>query len=133
MAKKDGSLRPCIDYSPLNDITIKNRYPLPLMSLVFDLLQQAKICTKLDLLNTFHVVRIRKGDDWKTGFNTSNEHFEYLVMPFGLNNASAVFQAMINDILRDSLDHFMYFYLIDILMYSPVLANHRKHVAAVLQ
>lgn len=67
------------------------------------------------------------------GFNTSNEHFEYLVMPFGLNNAPAVFQVMINDILRDSLDHFMYVYLNDILIYSPVLANHRKHVAAVLQ
>lgn len=64
VAKKDGSLRPCIDYSPLNDITIKNRYPLPLMSLVFDLLQQAKICTNLDLRNTFHVVRIRMTGKW---------------------------------------------------------------------
>lgn len=60
------------------------------------------------------------------GFNTSNEHFEYLVMPFGLNNATAVFQVMINDILRDSLDHFMHVYLNDILIYSLVLANHRS-------
>ena len=105
--KKDGSLRPCIDYSPLNDITIENRYPLPLMTSVFDQLQQATVFTKLDLRNTYHLVRIREGDEWKTGFNTPSGHYEYLVMPFGLTIAPAVFQAMINDVLRDFLDHFM--------------------------
>ena len=110
VAKKDGSLRPCIDYSLLNDITIKNCYPLPLMSSVFDQLHQAKIFTKLDLRNAYHLVRIREGDEWKTGFNTPRGHYEYLVMPFGLNTAPAVFQAMINDILRDFLDHFVYIY-----------------------
>ena len=82
--KKDGSLRPCIDYSPPNDITIKNRYPLPLMTSVFDQLQQAKVFTKLDLRNAYHLVRIREGDEWKTGFNTPSGHYEYCVMPFGL-------------------------------------------------
>ena len=72
--KKDGSLRPCIDYSPLNDITVKNWYPLPLMSSVFDQLQQARIFTKLDLRNAYHLVRIREGDEWKTGFNTLSIH-----------------------------------------------------------
>ena len=100
VGNKDGSLRPCIDYSPLNEITIKNRYPLPLMSSVFDQLQQAKVFTKLDLLNAYHLVCIREGDEWKTGFNTLSGHYEYLVMPFGLMNAPAVFQAMINDVLR---------------------------------
>jgi len=70
VSKKDGSLRPCIDYSPLNAITVKKRYPLPLMSSVFDQLQQANIFTKLDLRNTYHLVCIREGDEWKTGFNT---------------------------------------------------------------
>ena len=124
IGKKDGSLRPCIDYSPLNDITIKNRYPLPLMSSVFDQLQQAKIFTKLDLRNAYHLVRIREGDEWKTAFNTPSGHYEYRVMPFGLTNAPAVFQAMINDVLRDFLDHFVYVYLDDILIYSPDLDTH---------
>ena len=114
MGKKDGSLRPCIDYSPLNDITIKNRYPLPLMTSVSDQLQQAKIFTKLDLRNAYHLVRIREGDEWKTGFNTPSGLYEYCVMPFGLTNAPAVFQAMINDVLRNFLDQFMYVYLDDI-------------------
>ena len=121
VGKKDGSLRPCIDYSPLNDITIKNRYPLPLMSSVFDQLQQAKIFTKLDLRNAYHLVRIREGDEWKTGFNTPSGHYEYKVMPFGLTNAPATFQAMINDVLRDFLDHFVYVYLDDILTVSTPL------------
>uniref|UniRef100_A0A671VHH1 Uncharacterized protein n=2 Tax=Sparus aurata TaxID=8175 RepID=A0A671VHH1_SPAAU len=131
--KKDGSLRPCIDYSPLNDITIKNRYPLPLMSSVFDQLQQAKIFTKLDLRNAYHLVRIREGDEWKTGFNTPSGHYEYRVMPFGLTNAPAVFQAMINDVLRDFLDHFVYVYLDDILIYSPDSDTHKDHVHQVLK
>lgn len=99
VGKKDGSLRPCIDYSPLNQITIKNRYPLPLMDSAFDLLQEAKVFTKLDLRNAYHLVRIREGDEWKTGFNTPTGHYEYLVMPFGLTNAPAVFQSLINDVL----------------------------------
>jgi len=73
--KKYGSLRPCIDYSPLNDITIKNHYPLPLMTSVFDQLQKARVFTKLDLRNAYHLIRIRQGDKWKTGFNTPSGHY----------------------------------------------------------
>ncbi len=80
--KKDGSLRPCIDYRGLNDITVKNRYPLPLMSSAFEILQGAKIFTKLDLRNAYHLVRIKEGDEWKTAFNTPVGHFEYRVLPF---------------------------------------------------
>lgn len=68
--KKDGSLHPCIDYRGLNDITVKNRYPLPLMSSAFELLQGARFFTKLDLCNAYHLVRIKEGDEWKTAFNT---------------------------------------------------------------
>ncbi len=85
VGKKDGSLRPCIDYRGLNSITVKNTYPLPLMSSAFERLQGATIFTKLDLRNAYHLVRIRKGDEWKTAFNTPRGHFEYLVMPFGLS------------------------------------------------
>ncbi|XP_072906357.1 calpain-2 catalytic subunit-like [Hemitrygon akajei] len=69
--EKDGSLRPCIDYRGLNEITDKNRYPLPLMTLAFELLQGASVFTKLDLINTYHLVHIREGDEWKTAFNTT--------------------------------------------------------------
>ena len=85
----------------LNDITIKIRYPLPLMNTAFKLLQDERVFTKLDLRNAYHLVCIREGDEWKTAFNTPTGHWEYLVMPFGLTNAPAVFQAPVNDVLRD--------------------------------
>ncbi|KAG1926482.1 retrotransposable element [Pimephales promelas] len=131
--KKDGSLRPCIDYRGLNDITVKNRYPLPLMSSAFEVLQGAKFFSKLDLRNAYHLVRIRRGDEWKTAFNTPLGHFEYRVLPFGLVNAPAVFQALINDVLRDMLNIFVFVYLDDILIFSPSLQVHTQHVRQVLQ
>ena len=105
VAKKDGSLRPCIDYRQLNTITVKNKYPLPLLSSTFEPLTHAKVFTKLDLRNAYHLVRVREGDEWKTGFNTHLGHFEYLVMPFALTNTPAVFQALVNDVLRGLPEH----------------------------
>lgn len=131
--KKDGSLRPCIDYRGLNDITVKNRYPLPLMSSAFEVLQGAQFFTKLDLRNAYHLVRIKEGDEWKTAFNTPFGHFEYQVLPFGLVNAPTVFQALVNDILRDMLNIFVFVYLDDILIFSPSLQVHVQHVRQVLQ
>ncbi|KAG1956972.1 retrotransposable element [Pimephales promelas] len=133
VGKKDGSLRPCIDYRGLNNITVKNSYPLPLMSSAFERLQGASIFTKLDLRNAYHLVRIRKGDEWKTAFNTPRGHFEYLVMPFGLSNSPAVFQALVNNVLRDMVDQFIYVYLDDILIFSSSLQEHVQHVRRVLQ
>uniref|UniRef100_A0A8C1QTJ1 Gypsy retrotransposon integrase-like protein 1 n=1 Tax=Cyprinus carpio TaxID=7962 RepID=A0A8C1QTJ1_CYPCA len=133
VGKKDGSLRPCIDYRGLNDITVKNTYPLPLMSSAFERLQGSSIFTKLDLRNAYHLVRIREGDEWKTAFNTPRGHFEYLVMPFGLSNSPAVFQALVNDVLRDMIDQFIYVYLDDILIFSSSLQEHVQHVRRVLQ
>ena len=130
---KDKTLRPCIDYRGLNDITIKNRYPLPLMSSAFELLGNDKIFTKLDLRNAYHLVRIREGDEWKTAFNTPSGHYEYLVMPFGLTNAPAVFQALVNDVLREMLGRYVFVYLDDILIFSPDETTHVKHVRQVLQ
>ncbi|KAG1944952.1 retrotransposable element [Pimephales promelas] len=133
VGKKDGSLRPCIDYRGLNNITVKNTYPLPLMSSAFERLQGASIFTKLDLRNTYHLVRIREGDEWKTAFNTPRGHFEYLVMPFGFSNSPAFFQALVNDVLRDMIDQFIYVYLDDILIFSSSLQEHVQHVRRVLQ
>lgn len=133
VGKKDGGLRPCIDYRGLNKITIRNRYPLPLMSTAFEMLQGASIFTKLDLRNAYHLVRIRQGDEWKTAFNTPTGHYEYLVMPFGLTNAPAVFQALINDVLRDMLNKFVFVYLDDILIFSNSFQEHVQHVHKVLR
>lgn len=101
MDKNDGSLRPCIDYRGLNLITVKNKYPLPLLSSAFELLRGMTVFTKLDLRNAYHLVCVREGGEWETAFNTHRGHFEYLVMPFGLTNAPAVFQTMVNEVLRD--------------------------------
>ncbi|XP_061550331.1 uncharacterized protein LOC133411694, partial [Phycodurus eques] len=131
--KKDKTLRPCIDYRGLNDITVKNRYPLPLISTAFEFLEGAKVFTKLDLRNAYHLVRIREGDEWKTAFNTPTGHYEYLVMPFGLTNAPAVFQNLVNDVLRDMLNVYVFVYLDDILIFSPDEETHIIHVRSVLQ
>uniref|UniRef100_A0A3B3HPV2 Gypsy retrotransposon integrase-like protein 1 n=1 Tax=Oryzias latipes TaxID=8090 RepID=A0A3B3HPV2_ORYLA len=131
--KKDKTLRPCIDYRELNQITVKNKYSLPLISSALDSVQEARVFSKLDLRNAYHLVRMKEGDEWKTAFNTPLGHFEYLVMPFGLTNAPAVFQHLVNDVLRDFLNRFVFVYLDDILIYSPNSELHTFHVRQVLE
>lgn len=131
--KKDKTLRPCIDYRGLNDITIKNKYPLPLIDSAFAPLHQATIFTKRDLRNAYHLVRIREGDEWKTAFNTRFGRFKHLVMPFGLTNAPAAFQALINDVLWDMLNRFVFVYLDNIFIFSRTHQEHIRHVKLVLQ
>lgn len=108
--KKNKSPRPCIDYRGLNEIMLKNRYLLSLMFTAFELLQDAHIFSKLDQINAHHLAWIREGDEWKTTFNTPTGHYKYLVVPFGLTNAPAVFQALINDVLRDFFNVFVFTY-----------------------
>ncbi|XP_059827437.1 uncharacterized protein LOC132395156 [Hypanus sabinus] len=131
--QKDSSLRPCIDYWGLNSINIKNKYPLPLINSAFETLHRATICSKLDPQSVYHLIRTRKGNEWKTAFNTSLGHFEYLVMPFGLTNAPAIFQALANDVHRIFINHFIFIYLDDILIFSRSLQDHIHHVHQVLQ
>ena len=133
MGKNDCSLRPCIDYCGLNNITVKNNYPLPLISSAFVPLHGAVVFTKLDRCNAYHLVRIREGDEWKTAFNTPLGHFEYLVIPFGLIDAPAVFQSLVNDVLRDMLNRSVFVYIDDILIFSRTVEENRVHVRQVLQ
>lgn len=130
VSKKDKTLRQCIDFRGLNQITVKNKYPLPLINSVYEKLQDAKIFTKLDLCNSYHLVRIRKGDKWKTTFKIPLGHFEYLVMPSGLTTPPAVFQNCINSVLRDFLNIFVFIYLDEILIFSKESAKHTDHVKA---
>ena len=123
----------CVDYRGLNKVTIKNRYPLPLISGLLDQLGQAKVYTKIDLRGAYNLVRVKEGDEWKTAFRTRYGHFEYNVMPFGLTNAPAIFQHMMNNIFREFLDDFVVCYLDDILIYSKNPEDHEQHVRLVLQ
>ena len=94
--KSDGTMRLCVDYRGLNKVTIKDRYPIPLVSEMLDRLSKAAIYTKLDLRDAYHRLRIREGDEWKTAFKTRYGHYEYNVMPFGLANAPATFQSYVH-------------------------------------
>ena len=126
-------LRLCCDYRRLNNITIKDRYPLPSTDMLLDQLQTAKIYTKLDLRSAYHRIRISEGDEWKTAFKSRYGLYEWLVMPFGLTNAPAAFQRLVNEILQEYIDIFVIVYLDDILIYSNNEAEHIDHVIKVLQ
>ncbi len=115
---KDGGLRPCIDYRKLNEITVKFRYPLPLVPTALEQLRGATIFTKLDLRSAYNLIHIRKGDEWKTAFVTPTGHYEYRVMPYGLVNAPSVFQGFMHEVLREFLHQFFIVYIDDILIYS---------------
>ena len=127
--KSDGSLRLCVNYRSFNILTIKNRYPLPLIRELLDRLGKARRFTQLDLINEYHRMRIRKGDKWKIVFKTQYGHFEYQVMSFGLTNTSASFQGYINKIFMEKFDIFVIVYLDDILIYSD--DDKDRHVSAI--
>jgi len=133
MKKKDGKLRLCVDYRELNDITKKDRYPLPLIGEALDRLQGAKFFTKLDIKDAYHNIRIREGDEWKTTFTTKLGTYEYQVMPFGLCNAPAAFQRWINRTLHQFVDICCIVYLDDVLIYSKTKSEHIRDIRAILK
>ncbi|SJL18732.1 uncharacterized protein ARMOST_22332 [Armillaria ostoyae] len=132
--KKDGTLRPVQDYRKLNEMTIKNRYPLPLISELMDKLGSARYFTKLDVRWGYNNVRIKKDDEWKAAFRTNRGLFEPTVMFFGLTNSPATFQWMMNDIFKDLIaTGKVTVYLDDILIFSKTLEEHRKITRRVLE
>ena len=122
-----------VDYRGINEGTIKNRYPLPLIRETLMRLSKARFFTKLDVRGAYNLIRMAEGEEWKTAFRTRYGLFESLVMPFGLTNAPADFQRFINDTLAPFLDQFTSAYLDDILIYSDTMEDHMQHVRRVLE
>ena len=131
--KPGGGIRVCVDYRELNELTVKNRYPIPQIRETLDRISKAKIFTKLDVVAAFNRLRIKEGQEWLTAFNTRYGQFEYLVMPFGLCNAPGTFQSYINETLREYLDNFCTAYLDDILIFSENEEEHSDHVLKILR
>jgi hypothetical protein len=133
MKKGDGSLRLCVDYRGLNEGTIKNWYPLPLLHETLLRLQKARFYAKLDIRGAYNLLRIAEGEEWKMVFRTHYGLFELLVIPFGLTNTPTTFQHFINDVLQPYLDVFVTAYQNNILIYSDDLDEYCIYIQKVLQ
>ena len=129
--KKDGGLRLYVDYRGLNAITVKNRYPLLLITKIIDRVLGAQFFSKIDLKDAYYQLCIKAGDEQKTAFQTRYGHYEFLVVPIGLTNAPATFQAYINKALQGLVDDFCIVYLNDILIFSRTKEEHDRHLQQV--
>jgi hypothetical protein len=131
--KKDKELHLCVDYRPLNAVTIKNKYPLPHIDILFDQLPRAQVFSKIDLCCGYHQIKIRTKDIPKTAFTTRYGLYEYLVMSFGLTNAPAHFMYLMNSVFMPELDQFVVVSIDDILVYAKSMEEHEEHLRIVLQ
>jgi hypothetical protein len=130
--KKDGTQRMCVDYRALNEVTIKNKYPLPRIEDLFDQLKGVRVFSKIDLRSGYHQLRIRPLDIAKTAFTTRYGLYEYTVMSFGLTNAPAYFMYLMNKVFMEYLDKFVVVFIEDILVYSRNEEEHEEHLSLVL-
>ena len=130
--KKDDTLRLCIDYRQLNKVTIKNKYPLPMINDLFDQLGGVSIFSKIDLRSGYHQVQIKGEDILKIAFRTRYGHYEFVVVPFVLTNAPATFMCLMNNVLSKFLDKFVLVFIDNILIYSKNRKEHEEHLRLVL-
>jgi hypothetical protein len=131
--KKDKSQRLCMDYRSLNEVTIKNKYPLPVINGLFDQLKGGCVFSKIDLRSGYFQLKIREQDIPKTTFTTRYGSYEYIVMPFGLTNAPAYFMSMMNKVFMEYLDKFVVVFIDDILIYSNSKEEHVGHLRLILE
>jgi hypothetical protein len=130
--KKDKSMRMCVDYHSLNEVTIKNKYPLPRIDDLFDQLKGSKYFSKVDLRSGYHQLKIRESDIPKTAFVTHYGQYEFTVMSFGHTNAPAYFTNLVNKVFMEELDKFVVVFIDDILVYSKSVEEHEQHLRVVL-
>jgi hypothetical protein len=131
--KKDGSMRLCVDYRALNEVTIKNKYPLPRIDDLFDQLKSVKFFLKIDLRSGYYQLKIRSEDVLKTALVTRYGQYEFTVMPFGLTNAPAYFMNLMNKVFMEELDRFVIVFIDDIFVYSRSAEEHGQHLKVVLK
>jgi hypothetical protein len=131
--KKDGTQRMCVDYRSLNEVTIKNKYPLPRIEDLFGQMKGASVFSKIDLRSGYHQMKIRESDIPKTAFHTQYGLYEYTVMSFGLTNAPAYFMYLMNKVFMEYLDKFLVVFIDDILIFSKMEEEHEKHLRMVLE
>ena len=132
--KPGGKWRMCVDFRALNAVTKKNGYPLPRIQECCDLIGRAKYLSKIDLTQGYYQIRVDKADREKTAFNTREGKYEYLAMPFGLANAPATFQSLMNRILRGPIQgKYTVVYLDDIVIFSNSLEEHEQHLTEVFK
>jgi hypothetical protein len=122
----------CVDYRLLNEVTIKNKYPLPRIEDLFDQIRGAKVFSKIDLHSGYHQMKIRWSDIPKTAFTTRYGLYEYTFMSFGLTNAPAYFMYLMNKVFIEYLDKFVVVFIDDILVYSKTVEKHEEHLRLVL-
>jgi hypothetical protein len=126
--KKDGTQRMCIDYRSLNEVTIKNKYPLPRIEDLFDQMKGASVFSKIDLRSGYHQLKIRESDIPKTAFRTRYGLHEYTMMSFGLTNAPAYFMYLMNKVFMEYLDRFIMVFIDNILVFSKTMEEHEEHI-----
>jgi hypothetical protein len=131
--KKDGSQRMCVDYRSLNDVTIKNKYPLHRIEDLIDQMIGARVFSKIDLRTGYHQLKIRPSDIPKTAFSTRYGLYEFTVISFGLTNAPAYFMNLMNKVFMEYVDRFVVVFIDDIFIYSKNDSDHEEHLRMVLQ